>query len=66
MEDKGGNSQVSQMACSQQGRRKALMANLLQFAHRSLIGMSSGERELVQTTLETGALTAEREWGRQT
>lgn len=39
--------QVSQIACSQQGRRKALTASLLQMAHRSLMGMSSGLRELL-------------------
>jgi hypothetical protein len=33
--------QDSQMACSQQGRRKALTASLLQIAQRSLIGISS-------------------------
>lgn len=43
---RGRNSQVSQMACSQHGRRNAFTANLLQFAQRSLMGMSSGEREL--------------------
>jgi hypothetical protein len=34
------------MACSQQGSRKAFTASLLQIAHRSLIGMSSGASEL--------------------
>lgn len=33
--------QFSQMACSQQGKRNALTASLLQIAQRSLIGMSS-------------------------
>ena len=37
---------VSQMACSQQGRRNALTASLLQMAQRSLAGMSSCGREL--------------------
>lgn len=37
---------VSQMACSQHGRRNALTASLLQMAQRSLMGMSSGAREL--------------------
>lgn len=41
-----GGIQDSQMACSQQGSRKALTASLLQMAQRSLIGMSSAEREL--------------------
>lgn len=40
------NKQDSQMACSQQGRRKALTASLLQMAHRSFSGMSSGLSEL--------------------
>ena len=43
----GGNVHVSQMACTQHGRRKALMANLLQMAQRNLMGMSSGLRELL-------------------
>lgn len=34
------------MACSQQGKRKAFTANLLQIAHRSLMGISSWESEL--------------------
>jgi hypothetical protein len=38
--------QLSQMACSQQGRRNALTASLLQMAHRSFAGMSSCGREL--------------------
>lgn len=38
--------QLSQMACSQHGRRKALMASLLQMAHRSFAGISSCGREL--------------------
>lgn len=44
------DEQVSQMACSQQGRRKAFMASLLQFAQRSLMGISSGGRELIAET----------------
>ena len=40
------SSHLSQIACSQHGSRKALTASLLQIAHRSLIGMSSGAREL--------------------
>lgn len=36
----------SQIACSQHGRRNAFTANLLQIAHRSLMGMSSGLKEL--------------------
>jgi hypothetical protein len=39
--------QLSQMACSQHGRRKALTASLLQMAQRSFAGMSSCGRELV-------------------
>ena len=38
----GSCSQVSHVDWSQQGRRKALTASLLQMAHRSLNGMSSG------------------------
>ena len=38
--------QSSHMACSQQGRRNGLTASLLQIAHRSLAGMSSGARDL--------------------
>ncbi len=38
--------QFSQIACSQQGRRKALTASLLQIAQRSLMGMSSWDRDL--------------------
>lgn len=38
--------QFSQTICSQQGVRKALTANLLQMAQRSLIGTSSCGREL--------------------
>lgn len=34
------------MACSQHGRRRALTASLLQLAHRSLWGISSGANEL--------------------
>lgn len=41
-----GDAQVSQIACSQQGNRKALTASLLQMAHLSLMGMSSGAIEL--------------------
>jgi hypothetical protein len=41
-----GYSHVSQMACSQQGSLYALTASLLHIAQRSLIGMSSGAREL--------------------
>lgn len=32
--------QVSHMACSQHGSRKAFIASLLQMAHRSLMGIS--------------------------
>lgn len=42
-----GDSHVSHMACSQHGSRKAFTASLLQIAHLSLMGMSSGVRELV-------------------
>lgn len=38
------------MACSQQGRRKAFKASLLQIAHRSLKGISSCERELIRVS----------------
>lgn len=38
--------QLSQMACSQHGRRNALTASLLQMAHRSFAGMSSCGSEL--------------------
>ena len=38
--------QLSQMACSQHGRRKGFTASLLQMAHRSLAGISSSERVL--------------------
>lgn len=38
--------QVSQIDWSQQGRRKAFTASLLQMAHRSLKGMSSWDRVL--------------------
>lgn len=41
-----GHQHVSQAGCSQQGRRKALTASLLQMAHRSLVGMSSAVSEL--------------------
>jgi hypothetical protein len=34
------------MACSQQGSLKAFTANLLHIAQRSLMGISSGAREL--------------------
>jgi hypothetical protein len=37
---------VSHIACSQHGSRNALIASLLQIAHRSLIGISSWESEL--------------------
>lgn len=40
------NLQVSQIAWSQHGRRNALTARRLQIAQRSLIGISSSEREL--------------------
>lgn len=40
------SSQVSQIAWSQQGRRKALTASLLQTAHLSFMGISSRLREL--------------------
>jgi hypothetical protein len=42
----GESLQDSQMAVSQHGNRKALTANLLQIAHRSLVGNSSCVREL--------------------
>lgn len=38
--------QLSQMACSQHGKRNALTASLLQMAHRSFAGISSCDREL--------------------
>ena len=38
--------QLAQMACSQQGRRKASTASLLQMAQRSLAGISSWDSEL--------------------
>jgi hypothetical protein len=38
--------QPSQMACSQQGKRNALTASLLQMAHRSFAGISSCGSEL--------------------
>lgn len=45
--DEGNDGwQASQMACSQQGRRKALTASLLQMAHLSLAGMSSWDSDL--------------------
>jgi hypothetical protein len=40
------NAQFSQMACSQHGSLRALTASLLQLAHRSLCGISSGANEL--------------------
>lgn len=40
------NAHVSQMACSQHGSLRALTASLLQLAHRSLCGISSGANEL--------------------
>jgi hypothetical protein len=40
------NLQDSQIDWSQQGRRKAFTANLLQMAHRSLNGISSWDRVL--------------------
>lgn len=40
------DAHVSQMACSQHGSLKALTASLLQLAHRSLCGISSGANEL--------------------
>lgn len=40
------NAHVSQMACSQHGSLRALTASLLQLAHRSLCGISSGAKEL--------------------
>lgn len=48
--------QLSQMACSQHGRRKALTASLLQMAHRSFAGMSSWARELLYFV--SGALSS--------
>lgn len=39
--------QSSQMVCSQQGSLKAFAANLLQMAHFSFAGMSSGLRILL-------------------
>ena len=42
--------QSSHIACSQQGRRKGLTANLLQIAHRSFAGMSSGASDLFRST----------------
>jgi len=45
--DEGSDDwQASQMACSQQGRRKALTASLLQMAHLSLAGISSWDSDL--------------------
>ena len=38
--------QLSQIACSQHGKRNALIASLLQMAHRSFAGMSSWDSEL--------------------
>ena len=38
--------QDSHIACSQHGNLNAFTASLLQFAQRSLIGISSGDREL--------------------
>ena len=40
--------QFSQMAVSQHGSLKALMANLLQMAQRSFVGNSSCVRELFE------------------
>lgn len=42
----GADSHVSHIACSQQGSRNAFTASLLQMAHLSLMGISSGVREL--------------------
>ncbi len=36
----------SSISCSQHGNLKALMASLLQMAHRSFVGISSSVREL--------------------
>ena len=47
------------MACSQQGRRKGLTASLLQIAHRSLAGMSSGARDLQGAVVVRGAFKRE-------
>jgi hypothetical protein len=43
---RSGAVQVSQIDWSQQGRRKAFTASLLQMAHRSLKGISSWDRVL--------------------
>lgn len=50
---------VSQIACSQQGNRNAFTASLPQMAHRNLMGMSSGDKELrgAVSVAELGDLT---------
>ena len=56
---------VSQMACSQHGRRNALTASLLQMAQRSLMGMSSGARELGKIRVnESLSIITWRSWNK--
>jgi len=45
----GSDIQFSHIAWSQHGRRKAFTASLLQMAHRSLNGISSWVRELIES-----------------
>lgn len=50
--------QPSHIDWSQHGNRKALAASLLQMAHRSLMGISSGTRALVKSTVAAAGLVS--------